>query len=82
MPSVFLGIFYATCSSFVTLVTAELLGADAGLGWYLNWEKSMMLYANVYAGLILMATICTIIITIVFRLKDRVLVWQKGVIKW
>jgi NitT/TauT family transport system permease protein len=64
------------------LVTAELLGADAGLGWYLNWEKSMMLYANVYAGLILMATICTIIITIVFRLKDRVLVWQKGVIKW
>lgn len=58
MPSIFLGIFYATCSAFVTLVTAELLGADAGLGWYLNWEKSMMLYANVYAGLILIAVIC------------------------
>lgn len=82
MPSVFLGIFYATCSSFVTLVTAELLGADAGLGWYLNWQKSMMLYANVYAGLILMAGICTIVITLIFRLKDRILVWQKGVIKW
>lgn len=82
MPSIFLGIFYATCSSFVTLVTAELLGAEAGLGWYLNWEKSMMLYANVYAGLILMALICTIIITLVFKAKDRILVWQKGVIKW
>lgn len=82
MPSVFLGIFYATCSSFVTLVTAELLGAEAGLGWYLNWEKSMMLYANVYAGLILIAVICTLVITLVFRLKDRILVWQRGVIKW
>ena len=82
MPSIFLGVFYATCSSFVTLVTAELLGAESGLGWYLNWQKSMMLYANVYAGLILMAIICTIIITLVFKLKDRILVWQKGVIKW
>ena len=82
MPSIFLGIFYATCSAFVTLVTAELLGADAGLGWYLNWEKSMMLYANVYAGLILIAAICTLVITLVFKIKDQVLVWQRGVIKW
>ncbi len=82
MPNIFLGVFYATCSSFVTLVTAELLGANAGLGWYLNWQKSMMLYANVYAGLILMAVICTLVITLVFKLKDVVLVWQKGVIKW
>lgn len=82
MPSVFLGIFYATCSSFVTLVTAELLGADAGLGWYLNWEKSMMMYANVYAGLILIATICTLVITLIFKIKDQILVWQRGVIKW
>lgn len=82
MPSIFLGIFYATCSAFVTLVTAELLGADAGLGWYLNWEKSMMLYANVYAGLILIAVICTMVITLVFKIKDQVLVWQSGVIKW
>ena len=82
MPSIFLGIFYATCGSFTTLVTAELLGAESGLGWYLDWQKSMMLYANVYAGLILMAVICAFVLTMVFRLKDHLLVWQKGVIKW
>ena len=82
MPSVFLGVFYATCSSFVTLVTAEMFGCKSGIGWYLNWQKSMMLYANVYAGLILLAVICNLIITLVFRLKDRILIWQKGVIKW
>lgn len=82
MPSIFLGIFYATTSSFVTLVTAEMFGCESGIGWYLNWQKSMMLYANVYAGLILLAGICLIVISLVFKIKDYILVWQRGVIKW
>lgn len=82
MPDIFLGLFYATCGSFVTLVTAELLGADAGLGWYLNWQKSMMMYANIYAGLIVMAVLCLLVITLLFRIKDNVLIWQRGVIRW
>lgn len=82
LPSVFLGVFYATTSSFVTLVTAEMFGCKLGIGWYLNWQKSMMLYANVYAGLILLAVLCNLIITLLFKAKDHILVWQKGVIKW
>ena len=82
LPSVFLGFFYATTASFVTLVTAEMFGCKSGIGWYLNWQKSMMLYANVYAGLILLAVLCNLIITLLFRVKDKILGWQKGVIKW
>ena len=82
LPSVFLGFFYATTGSFVTLVTAEMFGCKLGIGWYLNWQKSMMLYANVYAGLILLAVLCNLIITLLFRVKDRLLLWQKGVLKW
>ena len=82
MPQIFLGIFYATCGSFVTLVTAEMFGCKSGIGWYINWQKGLMLYPNVYAGLILLAGICTIIISLLFKLKDKILVWQKGVIKW
>lgn len=82
LPSVFLGVFYATTSSFVTLVTAEMFGCKSGIGWYLNWQKSMMLYANVYAGLIVLAVLCNLIITLLFKAKDHILIWQKGVIKW
>ena len=82
MPHMFIGLFNGTCSSFITLVTAEMLGAKYGLGWYVNWQKDMMAYANVYAGLIVMSLICYCIITLLFKLRDRVLVWQKGVIKW
>lgn len=82
MPSVFLGLFNGTCASFITLVTAEMLGAKYGLGWYINWQKEMMAYANVYAGLILIAVSFCLIITGLFKIRNRVLIWQKGVIKW
>ena len=37
---------------------------------------------GVYAGLIIIATICSLTLTILFKVRDKVLVWQKGVIKW
>ncbi|MGN1318362.1 MAG: ABC transporter permease [Lachnospirales bacterium] len=82
MPSIFIGFFNGLCSAFITLMTAEMIGAKYGIGWYVNWQKEMMCYANVYAGLIVIAVTFSIIITIIFRVKDKILVWQKGVIKW
>lgn len=82
MPSIFLGLFNGICSSFVTLMTAEMIGAKYGMGWYVNWQKEMMCYSNVYAGLIVIAVLFYLVITILFKVRDKVLVWQKGVIKW
>lgn len=82
MPSIFIGIFNGTCSSFLTLMTAEMLGVKFGIGWYINWQREMLSYANVYAGLIVIALTFSLIITALFRVRDRVLSWQKGVIKW
>lgn len=82
MPHMFIGLFNGTTASFITLVTAEMLGAKYGIGWYINWQKDMMSYANVYAGLIVMSITCYCIITLLFRVRDKLLIWQKGVIKW
>lgn len=82
MPNIFLGVFYGTCSSFITLMTAELMGSSCGIGWYVNHQKQMMVYSGVYAGLIIIALVCTTILTILFRVRDKVLIWQKGVIRW
>lgn len=82
MPSIFLGLFNGICSSFVSLMTAEMIGAKYGMGWYVNWQKEMMCYANLYAGLIVIALLFFVVITVLFRVRDKVLVWQKGVIKW
>lgn len=81
-PSIFVGIFNGTGASFITLMTAEMMGVKYGIGWYINWQKDMLSYANVYAGLIVIALTFSLIITLLFRVRDRILVWQKGVIKW
>lgn len=82
MPHMFLGIFNGTCSSFITLVTAEMIGAKYGIGWYVNWQKELLAYANVYAGLLVIAAVCSLLISLLFKVRDKVLIWQKGVIKW
>nr|WP_297703020.1 ABC transporter permease subunit [uncultured Butyrivibrio sp.] len=81
-PSIFLGFFNATCSSFVALMAAEMIGCKSGLGWYVNWQKTMLSYPNVYAGLIVVAIFCYILVTIQFKVRDRLLSWQEGVVKW
>lgn len=82
LPSIFLGFFNATCSSFVALMAAEMMGVKSGLGWYINWQKEMIAYPNVYAGLIIIAGFCYLFITLQFKVRDKLLKWQKGVIKW
>lgn len=82
MPSIFLGIFYGTVSSFATLMAVEMNGNSSGIGWYINWQKQVMMYDGVYAGLIIIAILCSAILTLLFKVRDKILVWQKGVIRW
>ncbi len=54
----------------------------SGLGWYLQWAQGWAAYANMYAALIVMAVMCTSLITLLFKVHDRLLGWQKGTVKW
>ena len=82
MPHVFVGLFMGLGNSFAVLVVAEMLGVKAGLGWYLQWAQGWAAYANMYAALLLMAFLCSGLITVLFRLRDRLLSWQKGLVRW
>ena len=82
MPHVFVGLFMGLGNSFAVLVVAEMLGVKAGLGWYLQWAQGWASYANMYAALLIMAFLCSALITLLFRLRDRLLSWQKGLVRW
>lgn len=75
------GIYTATGISFATLVVSEMIGAKAGLGWYINWAKGWSNCAKVYASIVIMAVLFSIIMALIFRLRDRLLIWQKGLLK-
>ncbi len=82
MPHVFVGLFMGLGNSFAVLVVAEMLGVKAGLGWYLQWAQGWAAYANMYAALLIMAFLCSGLITLLFRLRDRLLSWQRGLVRW
>lgn len=82
LPNIFQGVFNGICAAFIALMTAEMFGAKYGIGWYISWQKAMMVYSGVYAGLIMIALFCTVIITALFKVRKRLLGWQKGLVKW
>lgn len=82
LPQVFVGLFMGLGGAFSILVTAEMMGVKSGLGWYLTWAQGWASYSNMYAVLIVMAVVCSGLITLLFAVRDRVLSWQKGTVKW
>jgi NitT/TauT family transport system permease protein len=82
LPHVFVGLFMGLYNSFAVLVVAELLGVKAGLGWYLQWATGWAAYGNVHAALLIMALLCSGLVTLLFSVRDRLLSWQKGLVRW
>ena len=82
LPNIFVGLFMGLGAAFLTLVVAETVGVKAGLGWYLKWQQGYLEYAKVYGALVIMSIFFSGTMTALFRLRDWLLVWQKGVIRW
>lgn len=82
LPHVFVGLFMGLGASFSTLVVAEMMGVKSGIGWYLQWAQGWAAYANMYAALLIMALACSGLISALFLVRDRLLAWQEGAMKW
>ncbi|MBP2316366.1 ABC transporter permease [Azospirillum soli] len=82
MPHVFVGLFMGLGGSFAVLVVAEMLGVKAGLGWYIQWAQGWAAYGNMYAALLVMALLCSGLVALLFRIRDHLLAWQKGLLRW
>jgi NitT/TauT family transport system permease protein len=81
VPSIFTGISTATGISFSTLVVSEMIGAKGGLGYYINIAMGWMNYASVYASIVIMAISFTLVLAVIGAVKNRLLIWQKGLVR-
>lgn len=78
MPQIFNGIQSACGNSFTFLVIAEMMGQPGGLGYYINISKIWAIYGQVFAAIVVMAILFSIIIAVLNEIKAYVLRWQKG----
>ena len=50
------------CSACTAIMIAEMMGVEAGLGWYMTWAKSWAAYNKMFAALFVICFIFTIVI--------------------
>ena len=81
MPQIFTGINTASAFAFTTLVMAEMMGQPGGLGYYINASKVWSAYYKVFAAIIVMAILFSLISAVIKLIEARVLRWQKGLLK-
>jgi NitT/TauT family transport system permease protein len=81
MPSMFTGIMTATAFSFTTLIVSEMVGAKAGLGFYINWAKGWAAYSKVYGAIIIIAVEFSLILALIGAVRAYILRWQRGILK-
>ena len=81
VPQIFTGISTANGLAFTTLVVSEMLGAKGGLGYYINWAKAWSSYYKVYAAIIIMAVLFSLIMKGIALIQKRLLIWQEGIVK-
>ena len=81
LPQIFTGITTANGYAFTTLVMAVMMGQPGGLGYYINASKVWSAYYKVFAAIIVMAILFSLITKVIELVQRYVLRWQKGVVK-
>lgn len=82
LPHVFVGLFMGLGHGIAVLVVAEMIGVKAGLGYYIEWARGWTAYGHLYGGLLVMTVLFSLLTALLFRIRDRLLTWQKGVVQW
>lgn len=81
LPNIFNGLTTGMSSACTSLLIAEMMGVESGLGWYITWQKSWAMFDNMYAAIILICITFTAVNFVLSTAKKRVLKWQEGVIQ-
>ncbi|MDR2610098.1 MAG: ABC transporter permease [Clostridiales Family XIII bacterium] len=81
MPQIFTGISIANGFTFTTLVMVEMMGQPGGLGYYINASKVWSAYYKVFAAILIMAILFSLILWVLSLVESRVLRWQRGLVK-
>jgi NitT/TauT family transport system permease protein len=82
LPAIFTGMFMGLSNSFSALIVSEMLGVKAGLGWYITWAQGWGEYGRVFSTVGVFIVIFFVLITLLFKVRDHVMKWQKGLVRW
>ena len=76
LPEIFNGLSSGMTSACITLIIAEMIGVEAGLGWYIEWAKAWAMYNRMFASIIIICILFNCVNKILKEAKKYFLRWR------
>jgi NitT/TauT family transport system permease protein len=76
VPTIFTGIRLAAAYSVLVLIAAEMVGAKAGLGYFVNAAEFNFQIPEMYAGIVTLALLGLIVNSVLVRVENRLSAWR------
>jgi len=77
-PFIFQGLTQGMSIACTALLIAELMGVEAGLGWYINWQRGWADFAGMYGAVVIICITFFIVNMVLNIIKNRTLRWKEG----
>lgn len=74
-PTIFSGLQIALKFAFVMLVVAEMIGADSGLGYFVQYYSDFARFDLVLDGFLFLAVVLVLIMMVLDKIKEHSLKW-------
>lgn len=76
MPNLFLGIKIGVGSTFSALVVAELMGANSGLGYMINYARNYFMLSQMFVAAIMIGLMYTLFLALLTRVEKVIFRWR------
>ena len=77
LPQVFDGCNIGLLMSFILLTSAEMIGGNSGIGFYIQYYTNFGNFTRIMVGIIFLGTVVTLVTNLVKLLEEHLLRWKK-----
>lgn len=77
-PKIFAGLRISLSQALILMVVSEMVGASSGLGYQLVYAQQQFEFADLWAGIVLLALLGYLLNTALLAVQRRALTWQHG----
>lgn len=78
MQFIFQGLMQGMSVACTALLVAELMGVEAGLGWYINRQRGWADFAGMYGAIVIICITFLTVTNVLNIIRRRVLRWKDG----
>lgn len=77
-PKIFAGLRVSLSQALILMVVSEMVGSSSGLGYQLVYAQQQFEFADLWAGIVLLALLGYLLNTGLLAVQRRALSWQRG----